>query len=235
MPPTPAERARTQLSLHRRATLATLDADYRPDVAPVPFLADGAGNPVMVLSRLDPHTSRAFQDQRAGLVVGDHVSLQGDLVAVPGIVQLDLQDRYLEVHPEAASYVESLAHAWFTLVVSHVRLRDHGTEAWLEVDDFANAAPDPITPAGPWLMAELSDLLSDDLLGLTRTVGGRLHARSAELVGIDRYGMAVIVDDEADPDGDGRARIEFPDRLDQPEQVHPTVAFMVRTARSRLG
>jgi heme iron utilization protein len=227
MPPTPAERARTELSLHRRGTLATLDADYRPYVAHVPILDDGAGNPVMVLSHLDPHTGRAHQDQRAGMLVGDRLSLQGDLRPVPGIVQLDLQPRYLAAHPGAERRVESLAYAWLTLVVSHVRWLDPDAERWLEVDDYANAAPDPITPAGPWLITELADLLADDLLGLAHTVGGRPHARRATLAGIDRYGLSLVVD--------GRARVEFGERLDRPDQVHPTVAFMVRTARSALN
>lgn len=232
MPPTPAERARTVMTLHRRGVLATLDADFRPYVAPVPFLADGAGNPVMVLSRLDPHSSRAHQDQRGGMVVGEHLSLQGDLQPVPGIVQLDLQDRYLAVHPEAAEQVESLAWCWFSLVVSHVRLQDPLTEAWLDVHDYANAEPDPVAPSAPWLLAELGSLLADDLVGLTQTAGGRLHARSAELIGIDRYGLVVDVDDPANPT-ERRARIEFPERVDHPDQVHPTMAFMVRTARSQ--
>lgn len=65
--PTWAERARTLLHLGGEAVLATLDADLRPLVAPVPSVADGAGCPIVVLSNLDPLTTRAWQDPRAAV------------------------------------------------------------------------------------------------------------------------------------------------------------------------
>jgi putative heme iron utilization protein len=217
--PTPAERARTLLSLSAVAVLATLDADYSPFVAPVPFVDDGAGHPVVVLSRLNSHTSRAWLDPRAGLAVGDRLSLQGRLLAV--------QDRYLERHPDAYDKVESLDFAWFRLEVASARwVDDEGDDHWLTAEDLADAEADPLGSVAEVLVADLRDRLAEDLLTIAQTIGGQPYARAAALVGLDRYGLQLRVDN---PAGIRTVRVSFPKRLDDRAELHPTMGFLVRS------
>jgi putative heme iron utilization protein len=225
--PTPAERARTLLSLSGVAVLATLDTDYSPFVAPVPFVADGAGHPVVVLSRLNPHTSRAWLDPRAGMAVADRLSVQGRLLAMNGSQQLAVQDRYLESHPGAYDKVESLDFAWFRLEVASARwIDDEGDDHWLTAEDLADAEADPLAPIAEGLVADLRDRLAEDLVTMAQTIGGQPYARAAALVGIDRYGLQLRVDN---PGGFRTVRVSFPKRLDDRRQLHPTVGFLVRS------
>ncbi|MCU1344565.1 MAG: pyridoxamine 5-phosphate oxidase [Acidimicrobiia bacterium] len=225
--PSPAERARTVLSLASSGVLATLDADFSPLVAPVPFVDDGAGHPVLVLSRLNPHTDRAWLDPRAGMAVGDRLSLQGRLLAMNGSQQLAVQDRYLRAHPDARGKVESLDFAWFRLEVVAARwLDDDGDPQGLTAPDLADAEPDPLAPVAHLLLADLRDRLAEDLLLIARTIGGQPYAEAAVLTGIDRYGLALRVDN---PSVTRTIRISFPKRLDSRAELHPTIGYLVRS------
>src|SRR3954454_6209097 len=168
--PTPAERARTVLALSDAGVLATLDADYCPLVAPVPFVCDGAGHPVMVLSRLNPHTSRAWLDPRAGMAGSDRLSLQGQIVGMNGTQQLAVQDHYLRAHPKPAGKVESLDFAWFRLEIATARwVADEGDECWLSAEDLADAEADPLAAVADRLVADLRDRLAEDVLLIAQT------------------------------------------------------------------
>jgi putative heme iron utilization protein len=225
--PSPAERARTLLAGESEAVLATLDADYTPLLGPVPFVADADGHPVMVLSRLSRHTARAWLDPRAGLLVGDRLSLQGQLVTMPGMQQLAVQDRYLEAHPDTRTAVESLDFAWFRLdVMAASWTDDDGVVGWVTARDLADASPDPVAPHAPVLIAHLRDRLAEDLVELARTHGGQLHARSAAIVELDRYGLVLRAENPAGPH---TVRIPFPERLDDPREVHSRVGYMMRS------
>ncbi len=228
--PTIAERARTAAAAARHGILATLDVDGRPVVSPVPVVADGAGFPVAVLSKLATHSERATQDHRASISLGDRLLLQGDLEPVPGIQQHELTPAFVHTHPELQAQVESLDFSWWRLVPSRVRwFDDDGVERWLRPEDLAGAAPDPLLDLGPTLMADVADRLGDELILLCKALAGRWLATSATLVGLDRYGLVALVDE---PGSRRPARIPFPDRLDEAADVHAAVGALVRAARS---
>jgi putative heme iron utilization protein len=225
--PTPAEQARTLLALTGLGVLATLDADYSPFVAPVPFVVDGAGHPVVVLSRLNPHTSRAWLDPRAGMAIGDRLSLQGRLLGMNGSQQLAVQDRYLEMHPHGYGKVESLDFAWFRLDVASARwIDDAGDESWCTAEDLADAEPDPLAAVAEILLADLRDRLAEDLLGIAQSVGAQPYARAASLVGVDRYGLQLRVENPSDT---RTIRVSFSKRLNDRAELHPTIGYLVRS------
>lgn len=228
--PTYAERARSVLAEATTGVLATVDTDGRPVVAPVAIVDDGQGAPVMVLSNLSTHTIRGRQDARAGISIGERLLIQGDLVAVSGMQQLELQGRFLLRHPDKAAFVESLDFSWLRVVPTRVRwIGDDGVDQWLRPDDLAGADPDPLAAHDSEIVAEVAERLGDDLLLLTRALGGRWLASAAELVRIDRYGLVVSA---TEPGEIRESRIPFPVRLDDIDEVHAALGALMRAARS---
>jgi len=226
--PSPAERARTILAVHRTGALASLTSDFQPYVTSVAYLGDQGGNPVMVIANLEPHVRQAWLNAKAGMLIGDDVSILGTLEPVPGTQQIDLQPRYLEVHPDAERYVETLDFSWLRLVVSAVRWRS----TWLDLEDWANAEPDPLAPDAPRLLADVESMIGDDLLILARSIGGRIPATAVVVRGVDRYGLDV---DITEPAGTSPGRIPFGHRIDRPGEVLARLAFEARLAHDRAA
>ena len=228
--PTLPERARTLLAASPHAALACVDIDGRPVVGITPIVDDGTGAPVTVISNLSTHVIRARQDSRASMTIGDRLLIQGDLVAIPGLQQLELQERFLQDHAHLQTQVESLDYSWLRLVPLRVCWTDEtGSEHWLRPQDLAGAEPDPLAKLADDLVISIADRLGEDLLLMAKTLGGRWLASKAELVQIDRYGLLAMV---KDPSGRRLARLPFPDRLDEPNDVHLAVGGLLRAARS---
>ncbi len=228
--PTLPERARTLLAASPHAALACVDIDGRPVVGITPIVDDGTGAPVTVISNLSTHVIRARQDSRASMTIGDRLLIQGDLVAIPGLQQLDLQGRFLQDHSHLQTQVESLDYSWLRLVPLRVCWTDEtGSEHWLRPQDLAGAEPDPLAKLADDLVVSIADRLGEDLLLMAKTLGGRWLASEAALVQIDRYGLLAMV---KDPSGNRLARLPFPVRLDEPSDVHLAVGGLLRAARS---
>lgn len=228
--PTAAERVRTLLRVATSGALATLDVDGRPYLAEVPFIEDGTGTPVMVLSNLSLSAIRARQDRRAAITIGDGVTLQGDLLPVPGLQQLELEERFVHAHPELIDRVRSLDYSWFRLVpLGVVWLDESGSENRLNPEDLASSQPDPLSHLSAELVASISALVGDDIVLLCTALAGRWLTSEATLLKIDRYGLLV---DATDPSGTRLCRIPFGTRLTEPEDVHVAVANLVHSAKS---
>ncbi len=237
--PTIAEQARTTLASTPTATLAALDIDGRPLLCPVRIVDDGSGAPVTVLSNLSPLVSRSRQDARAGMSIGDRLTLQGDLAAVPGLQQLAMQPALAERHPNLAGPMESIDYSWIRLVPSRVQWTDErGIVHALAPSDLANAEPDPLAPTQADLVAEIAERLDDDLLLLAQGLVGRWRATAARLTSVDRYGLVVEVDE---PVGTCTIRVPFPQRLSAVGEIHAAVAALrnaaneTPTGRARRG
>lgn len=230
MSPSHAERARTLLAIHTTGMLATVDIDGRPVVAPVPMVADAAGVPVTVVSNLSTHSSRGRRDTRAAMNIGDRLLIQGDLRPVPGLQQVELTDAICASHPDLRAAIESLDWSWLRLEPTRIRLTDAtGDERWIRPLDVAGAEPDPLVPLGPDFVEGVADKLSDQLLLIAKTLGGRWLASSAEVAEVDRYGVTLTV---AEPGGSRDTRVPFPERLDGPDEVHAALGALVLAARA---
>lgn len=228
--PSHAEQARTILAANTHGTLATVDIDGRPVVSPVPMVADAAGVPVMVVSNLSTHSSRGRRDTRAGMDIGGRLLIQGDLRPVPGIQQIELTDDICAARPELRAAIESLDWSWLRLEPARVRLTDEqGDERWLRPADVAGAEPDPLVLLGDDFVLEVREKLADQALLVAKTLGGRWLGTSAEVSSIDRYGLTLSV---TEPAGTRDSRVPFPDRLDEPDDVHPALGGLVLAARA---
>ena len=228
--PTLAELARSAVAVASVASLATVDIDGRPIVAPVPIVDDGSGQPITVLSNLTTHTERARLDSRAAMSVAGRLLLQGHLEPVPGLQQLELQPRFVAHHPTLTQQVESLDFSWFRLSVERVRWTDLADdEHWLRPEDLFGAEPDPLADLTSQDIADVAERLGEDMLLMMRTLGGRWLARSAALDALDRYGIVAMVDE---PGRRSRTRVPFPERLDAAGEMHAALAALVQAAHS---
>ncbi len=220
--PTWPERARTTLAGSTSADLAVLDPDGLPVVERVRIIDDGTGAVVTVVSNLSPLTLRAWQDARVGALVDGRVLLQGRLRSVPGLQQVGLTDRFVDHHPGRRDEVESLDFSWFRVDPERIRwIDDDGIDRWLTPDDLANAEPDPLAGLQDDLIDDVVERLDDDLVVMARALTGRWRASEATLVDLDRYGLVA---DVVEPGRRSRARIPFPERIDEPAQLHAAIA-----------
>lgn len=162
--------------------------------------------------------------------VAGQLLLQGELLDVPGLQQLELQPRFVALHPTLTQQVESLDFSWFRMSVERVRWTDHeNDEHWLRPEDLFGAEPDPLADLTADDIADVGERLDDELLLIFRSLGGRWLARSSELVHIDRYGIVAVVDE---PGRRSRARVPFPERLDSAGELHAALGALLRAARS---
>ncbi len=228
--PTIAEEARTALATASFGTLALLDSTGRPIVTTVPIVDDGLGRPVTVVSNLAAITTRAMRDPRAGINIGDRLLIQGDLQPVPGIQQLDIQAHFIAHHPTLLAQVESLDFSWFRLEATNACWVDaEGDERWLRPEDLAGAEPDPLGHLQSADITEIAERIGDDLILMVRGLSGLHRVRRAELLGIDRYGLKVMIDE---PGVRRTSRVGFPQRIDEASEVHAAIAGLAQAARS---
>lgn len=228
--PTLAEEARTCLATAAWATLAVLDGTGRPILTSVPIVDDGSGAPVTVISNLAAITSRILRDNRAGINIAERLLIQGDLRPVPGIQQIEIQSHFIALHPTMLSQVESLDFSWFRLEATTACWLDHlGNERWIRPTDLTGAEADPLGHWGADDVAEVADLIGEDLLVMVRGLSGLHRARRAELVGIDRYGLIVMIDE---PGVRRQSRVSFPQRLNDAGEVHGAIAALVHAGRA---
>jgi heme iron utilization protein len=218
--PSPAERARTLLETSRGGVLASVASDFQPYAAPIPFLPDGKGDVITVLTNINRHVVHALHEPRASLSVGDRLTIVGGLEPVPGFVQYVLEHRYVAAHPESVDKVIALDCSWLRLVPTRVSFDD----IWLDLEDWRNAEPDPLRDDMADVIVELN-AIADEVLALTKARAGRPLASSAAPVGVDRYGIDVAV---TEPVGRSLTRIAFPEPVACADDAFRALIFMVR-------
>jgi hypothetical protein len=109
------EEAHALLARARIASLGTLDSDTgAPYVSVVNIATDGAGLPIVLISRLARHTQNLTKDARGSLLVSE-LPPEGDALTGPRVTILgtfepasdpSLRDLYAARHPESLMYLD---------------------------------------------------------------------------------------------------------------------------------
>jgi putative heme iron utilization protein len=104
--------------------------------------------------------------------------------------------------------------------------------SWLTAADYAAAEPDPLLPVAQGILRHMNDDHADALLDYCRAFG-RVEPTSAELVGVDRYGLDVL----ATLDGEDKraVRVPFTERTDTTDAVRRQTVALLRAARAQLA
>jgi putative heme iron utilization protein len=242
--PTHAEYARSLAATYIRGTLSTLDEEGYPFGSVVLYVLDDRGQPVMLLSELAEHTKNIRRDGRASVLVsstvmpGDdpmalpRVTLVGSLAPVADEERAALQERFLEAHPSAESYVSFGDFGWWRLAPDSIRfVGGYGRMSWVDVADYVQVQPDPLARHGDAIMAHMNTDHADANLSYARAFAEITNATSARMVAIDRLGFDLLA---MTPDGLQPARVNFDEPVDTPENVRKAVVALLARARALL-
>jgi hypothetical protein len=243
--PSDAERSRTLMAAKAFASLATLSTECPgyPFGSLVGYAVDGVGRPLLSLSSLAEHSRNLAADPRASLMVTEHdggtnllalarVTLVGQMHKLADDERDAGLDLYLTAHP-SAFYASFHDFSVYRLEVANVRyVGGFGRMSWVTAEQYAAAEPDPLLPVAEGIQRHMNDDHADALLDYCR-VFGRVEPVSAEMVGVDRYGMDVLATLEGD---DRRAvRINFTERTDTTDAVRRQTIALLREARAQLS
>ena len=148
--------ARDLVARARLATLSTLA--LRPAGFPygslVALADDDRGRPLFLLSALAEHSKNLAACSRASLMVVEpsatdivaapRVTIVGTCAQVPTDERAVVRARYVDVHPETASWFSDLLHAYALYRLEPVELRvivGFGRLSWLTPDEYVAAGP----------------------------------------------------------------------------------------------
>ncbi|MGI9003589.1 MAG: HugZ family protein [Pseudonocardia sp.] len=239
--PNDAERSRTLIAAIRTAALATLGDGGFPVGSLVSHAVDACGRPLLLLSDLAEHSHNLATDPRASLMVTERGS--GDPLALARVTVLGTVSELHGDQRAAALQVYRTAHPrvffagvadcrLYRLDVTSVRyVGGFGAMSWVEAGDYALAEPDPLRPHATRIIEHMNDDHVDALVLFCRVCGGRPATTEARMIGVDRYGFAVLAADELG--GEPTAvRLPFGRRTDTPDEVRAAMTALFRTARA---
>ncbi len=244
--PTDAERSRTLMTSKAFGSLATMSTECPgfPFGSLVGYAVDDLGRPLLLLSQIAEHSRNMAANPAASLMVAEHdggnnllalarVTLVGECRKVEGDEHQVVLDRYMEAHPTAFYSAFKDFHIW-RLEVDNVRyVGGFGRMSWVTAEQYRTAEPDPLLDAAERVITHMNDDHADAVLDYCKAFG-RLEAVSAEMVGVDRYGMDVLAAIEGD-ENKRAVRINFTAPADDTDAVRQQTIELLREARAQLA
>jgi putative heme iron utilization protein len=236
-----AEEARTLVSTHHVASLATLTEDGYPWASMVTYGAMGDGSPVLYVSTLAEHGRNLARDARASLVVasdargGDpldcgRVTLTGRVWRAEGEGASEARDAHLAALPAAALYAGFGDFAFWVLCVERVRwVGGYGRMDSTDAAAYVAASPDPVAPGAGHAIAHLNEDHGDALLLMAQRLGGYPDATSARCVRVDRYGVDLQLET---PRGGAPTRVGFAEPITGSDGLRAATVELPRRART---
>lgn len=243
-----AERARTVICNNRLGVLSVAVGDPpTPCGFVVPYATNEEGIPFVSVRRGIAMTGRLRDGLAVSLTVSETpltanhsggnggVTLLGTLHAVPH--PSDEFDNvileYSRSQPADAAAVKRGTAQLHRLTPSRIfSASTSGDVSRVSVEDYARASSDPLATVAPSLVSHLSGDDNGTLVLLARAYGGQPRASSAQLAGIDQYGMDILV---TTPNGRESVRLLFTRPVSTSEEVRQELAAMARGARFKLG
>jgi hypothetical protein len=230
----PVALGRTLLRTIRAGALGTLDrASGAPFVSLANVATDLDGVPLILISGLAAHTGNLGADPRCSLLLAG--GGKGDPLAHPRLTlqcrAMRAEDpvvrrRFLARQPKAKLYAELPDFTFFRLVPETMHLnggfaRAFDGDAGLILSPLADRAAFAELEAGAvaHLNADHADALA---LYATRLCG--MPAGAWRASGLDPHGLDLVA-------GDRVARLDFPDRLDDPANLRLALKRLAEAAR----
>jgi putative heme iron utilization protein len=238
--PSHAERVRTLLETESVGTLATQSVQHSgwPFASVMPYALTPDGAPLFLISGMALHTQNLIADPRASLLVmqsGGGVDPLGSpratlLGSARRIDQPEesVREQYLKRHPSARHWIGFSDFSFFRLDVAHIYfVGGFGVMGWVEHNDYATAAADPLAGAAAGIMEHMNRDHADALRDITRRFGG-LDALEATMVSCDRLGFVVRV---RTAEGMKGTRIAFPEPVASREDARKMFVAMTKQSR----
>jgi putative heme iron utilization protein len=234
--------ARTLLRTSRAGALAVLNANGgSPAVSRVGVSTDIDGTPIILISRLSPHTAALLKDGRCALLLGD--AGKGDPLAHPRIsieanaVEVDrespeharLRARYLNHQPKAKLYADLGDFRFFRLEPIAASLNGGFGRAYAMTAQHLltrSAITADLQAREPGAVEHMNEDHFDSVDHFARFYL-KLPQGNWTLAGIEEDGITIFL-------GDDVRRIFFETPLASADDMHPTLVRMARTARAGL-
>lgn len=240
--PSFAEQARTLVQRGRVGALSTHSRHQpgHPFGSLAPYGVDPAGGPTFLISRLAMHTQNLAADARASLLVAEpgggddplaaaRLTVLGDVAPVADAAAAALRADYLERHPEARRWADFGDFGLWRMRVAAVYLvGGFGSMAWVGVEEYAGAAPDPLAEAAAGIVEHMNADHADALVVYARFFGG-VEAEEAAMTGVDRLGFRLRV---RSGDSWQALRLRFPTDVRTTGEARTVLIDMLRRARS---
>lgn len=233
--------ARTLLRTSRYGALAVLGATGAPGISRVGVSTDIDGTPIILISRLAPHTAALLADGRCALLLGEpgkgdplaHARLSVDCVATEvdreSPEHARLRMRYLNHQPKAKLYADLGDFRFFRLEPKAASLNGGFGKAYAMTPDHL-LIRSPITAdleaKEPGAVEHMNDDHFDSVDHYARHYLG-LPQGNWVLAGIEEDGITIFL-------GDDVRRIVFDQSLISADDMHMTLVRMARTARTAL-
>ena len=168
----------------RRARTCSLSTLNKVDGTPYGSLAniatDGAGWPIVLISRLAWHTQNLLADARASVLVGE-LPAMGDALVGPRVTVLGrfepvrdetVRRRYLARHPEAAMYVDFPDFSFWRLSPSTI----HGVAGFGRIETLT---PEEVFPTA----TEMEALEASAIEHMNRDHADAVHLYATKILG----------------------------------------------------
>jgi heme oxygenase (biliverdin-IX-beta and delta-forming) len=214
--------------------LATLVSDGAPYVSLVTVAAMPDGSPVLLLSKLARHTANIAADSRVSLLLkaeraGD--PLAGARIGISGRIEKTedptARRRFLARHPSAESYAGFTDFGFFHIEMESAHLvAGFGRIADLTAEELRT----PVDDAEKLLAAEegaVRHMNEDhlDAIELYATVLLGEKPGGWKIASLDPEGCDLI-------SGETVRRLEFPERVTQPDELRKIMVLLVKQARA---
>jgi hypothetical protein len=243
---TDAERARTIVAGSRMGTLSVSIGD---PPAPIGFVVSYSltetGEPVLVVRNGVARAGRIAVGVPASLTIAQTpltasqstsiggVTILGKLVTPESSTQAKLLREHGRTLPNDVIAVQrGAAKVYWVKPVTILLSGTYQDVVRLDMAQYMQAQADPLAAVAPGLASHLVGDQNDSLVLLCRAFGGQSGASSAQLVGLDQYGMDLMatVGKAKEP-----VRLAFNHPVSTADEVRRELATMVRGARFKLG
>jgi putative heme iron utilization protein len=224
-------RARKLIRSRAFGVLSTLSVDVPgyPFGSITPYVLDGRGEPLILISTLAQHTRNIRADPRVCLTVWEEgaadpqaagrLSWLGE-ARIVGPDREEATSRYLAYLPTASDHLRMHDFALYRIGIARGRyIGGFGAIFWVDAGELAR--DNPLASAETGILEHMNRDHSDSLVRTCRSVHG-VEAREARMVGIDPEGFDVIADGR-------RLRFDLDPPVSTPQQVR---AAMVRLSRA---
>ncbi|CAM9118754.1 unnamed protein product, partial [Phaeothamnion confervicola] len=216
-----------------------------PNGAVVGFALDRRGRPVFSFSTMSSHTGDIAADGRASLTVmsktfkgaqDGRVTLIGDVNRVTDAAELEaVKAIYRARHPNAF-WIDFGDFSFFRMdTVKAIRFVGGFAMAGdITGDDYMSAQPDPITAFAEPIMNHMNSDHGDSTTAMVEhyITKGLAKVDSAEIVGVDRLGMSVVVGLNGEK---GKLRLPFPRAAADRKDVKTLIVEMTEASAGGGG
>lgn len=234
--------ARTLLRTSRHGALAVLNAQTgAPGISRVGVSTDIDGTPIILTSRLAPHTAAILEDGRCALLLGEpgkgdplaHARISIDCIASEvdreSTEHARLRTRYLNHQPKAKLYADLGDFRFFRLEPTAASLNGGFGKAYAMTPEHLitrSAITAELQAREPGAVEHMNDDHFDSVDHYARFYLG-LPQGNWVLAGIEEDGITIFL-------GDDVRRIFFAEPLTSADDMHLTLVKMARSARAGL-